>query len=161
MGSKRHTSLDGDGYISQSSEGYINSSESGGLISLFKHWRVRPMAKLPPAESPPTKMNFPEVPNEGKFCNIQLYAKNTSSCALCKKNNHLKKDMALLPRFVLTWDKAPEAPRSNQCWKWGFLGVGPIAVGRSGEIWRFAQWSLHHAYEKRYHWRLAALGKNK
>ena len=59
--------LEGEGYIVHKRDGYIKIKLSGGLMPFFRHMRVKPAEKLPPAESPPTRMNLPVVPNDGKF----------------------------------------------------------------------------------------------
>ena len=64
--------LDGEGYIWQSNAGYIKMRLSGRRIPFFIHIKVRPAEKLPPAESPPTRINLPLVPKAGKFWSIQL-----------------------------------------------------------------------------------------
>ena len=71
-GSNRLIIRDGDGYIWHRRLGYMTMSRSGGRIPFRKHIRVKETEKLPPAESPPTKINLPVVPNDGKFCSIQL-----------------------------------------------------------------------------------------
>ena len=70
---RRHVDhLDGEGYIWQSNAGYIKMRLSGRRIPFFIHIKVRPTEKLPPAESPPTRINLPLVPKAGKFWSIQL-----------------------------------------------------------------------------------------